>query len=107
VARLIEAEITTAWKAHRGQDAPPLIADGAALDTFFAESGNLRLQVVTHEVEFIGQCLTAVYRDHRSIVVSALAAWSPDLLGPTMLVIAVASPPWVRQIQLRHTSRND
>jgi hypothetical protein len=53
VARLVEAEIATAWKAHGGQDAPPLIADGAALDTFFAESGNLRPHVVTHEIEFM------------------------------------------------------
>src|SRR5262249_749426 len=32
---------------------PSLVADGAARDPFLAETGNFRLQVVTHEIELM------------------------------------------------------
>src|SRR5262245_2266934 len=51
--RLVKPEIAAAWKAYGGQEAPSLVADGAARDAFLAETGNLRPQVVAHEIEFM------------------------------------------------------
>src|SRR5262245_20073598 len=51
--RLVKPEIAAAWKAYGGQEAPSLVADGAARDTFLAETGNLRPQVVAHEIELM------------------------------------------------------
>src|SRR5262245_6654216 len=51
--RLVKPEIAAAWKAYGGQEAPSLVADGAARDPFLAETGNLRPQVVAHEIELM------------------------------------------------------
>src|SRR5262249_37332463 len=51
--RLVKAEIAAARKTYCGKEAPTLVADGAARDTFLAETGNLRPQVVAHEIELM------------------------------------------------------
>src|SRR5215471_8751826 len=50
---LVKPEIAPARKAYSGQEAPSLVADGAARDPFFSETGNLRPQVIAREIELM------------------------------------------------------
>src|SRR5262249_47872088 len=53
VTRLVEAKIAAARKPHGGQEAPSRIGDGAACDPLLAESRNLRLHVIAHEIKLV------------------------------------------------------
>src|SRR5271168_4514142 len=55
--RLIEADLASAGKPHLRYGAPSLLLNCGALNALLREGGHLGLQIVAHEIEFLGNTI--------------------------------------------------
>src|SRR5271166_835229 len=51
--RLVQADLSPAWQLDFGDRTPALVVDIRTRHAFLLQRGHLRLEIVTHEIEFM------------------------------------------------------